>query len=248
MDDNNKKIAKNTVFMYFRMFITMAVSLYTSRVVLRTLGVEDYGLYNVIGGIIAMFGFLNGAMINTTSRYITVALAKDDLLRQNQIFNLASLIHMLIAFVILVAGETIGLWYLDNKMVVPEGRMFAAQWLYQLTIITAVLNILYVPYNAVIIAHEKMNAFAYISIMDVFLKLGVVLLLVYSPFDKLIFYGTFLAVVSCLDLAIYFLYCKRKFDETRLKFYWDYTKKCWDLLVGGLLVISLMYSIRKELI
>lgn len=202
--NNNKQIAKNTLFMYLRMFVTMTVSLYTSRVVLRILGVEDYGLYNVIGGIIAMFGFINGAMTNTTSRFITVSLAKDNLAKQNQIFNLASLIHLVIALLIFIAGETIGLWYLDNKLVVPEGRMFAAQWLYQLTIVTAVLNILYVPYNAVIIAHEKMNAFAYISIIDVFLKLIIAILLAFSPFDKLIFYGSFLALVSCFDLSIYF--------------------------------------------
>ena len=169
--NNNKQIAKNTLFMYLRMFVTMTVSLYTSRVVLRILGVEDYGLYNVIGGIIAMFGFINGAMTNTTSRFITVSLAKDDLTKQKEIFNLASFIHLVIALLIFIAGETIGLWYLNNKLVVSDGRMFAAQWLYQLTIVTAVLNILYVPYNAVIIAHEKMNAFAYISIIDVFLKL-----------------------------------------------------------------------------
>ena len=125
--NNNKQIAKNTLFMYLRMFVTMTVSLYTSRVVLRILGVEDYGLYNVIGGIIAMFGFINGAMTNTTSRFITVSLAKDNLAKQNQIFNLASLIHLVIALLIFIAGETIGLWYLDNKLVVPEGRMFAAQ-------------------------------------------------------------------------------------------------------------------------
>lgn len=202
--NNNKQIAKNTLFMYLRMFVTMTVSLYTSRVVLRTLGVEDYGLYNVIGGIIAMFGFINGAMTNTTSRFITVSLAKDDLAKQNEIFNLASFIHLVIALLIFIAGETIGLWYLNNKLVVSDGRMFAAQWLYQLTIVTAVLNILYVPYNAVIIAHEKMNAFAYISIIDVFLKLIIAILLAFSPFDKLIFYGSFLALVSCFDLSIYF--------------------------------------------
>ena len=222
--NNNKQIAKNTLFMYLRMFVTMTVSLYTSRVVLRILGVEDYGLYNVIGGIIAMFGFINGAMTNTTSRFITVSLAKDNLAKQNQIFNLASLIHLVIALLIFIAGETIGLWYLDNKLVVPEGRMFAAQWLYQLTIVTAVLNILYVPYNAVIIAHEKMNAFAYISIIDVFLKLIIAILLAFSPFDKLIFYGSFLALVSCFDLSIYFFYCRRKFNETKLHFYWNFDK------------------------
>ena len=224
MNYNNQKIAKNTLFIYFRMFVTMTVSLYTSRVVLRTLGVEDYGLYNVIGGIIAIFGFIKGAMTNTTYRFITVSLANDDLTKQKEIFNLASFIHLVIALLIFIAGETIGLWYLNIKLVVPDGRMFAAQWLYQLTIVTAVLNILYVPYNAVIIAHEKMNAFAYISIIDVFLKLIIAILLAFSPFDKLIFYGSFLALVSCFDLSIYFFYCRRKFNETKLHFYWIFDK------------------------
>lgn len=207
--------------MYQRMFVIMAVNLYASRVVLKELGVEDYGLYNVIGGIIAMFLFLNGTMTNTTSRFITVSLAKGDMQNLNQIFNMAVIIHLILAIIILIIGETVGIWYLNYKLVVPEGRMFAAQWLYQLTIISAVFNILYVPYNATIVAHERMGAFAYISIMDAALKLSIVLLLAYSPFDKLIFYGTLLTLVSIIDLLIYFSYCKKHFIETKLKFYWD---------------------------
>lgn len=218
---NNKQIAKNTFFMYFRMGITMIVGLYTSRVVLQQLGVEDYGLYNVIGGIIAMFTFLNASMVNATSRFITFYLAKKDNAMLNNIFSMAFLIHLCIAVIIFLLAETVGLYYLNNKLVIPEGREFAAQWLYQLSIISCILSILYVPYNATIVAHEKMKAFAYIAIMDVFLKLGIVLLLAYSPFDKLIFYATCLTGVSILDLLIYFVYCKRHFIETRIKYYWN---------------------------
>ena len=218
---NNKQIAKNTFFMYFRMGITMIVGLYTSRVVLQQLGVENYGLYNVIGGIIAMFTFLNGSMVNATSRFITIYLAKKDNSMLNNVFSMAFLIHLSIACVILILAETVGLYYLNNKLVIPEGCEFAAHWLYQLSIISCILSILYVPYNATIVAHEKMKAFAYISIMDVFLKLTIVLLLAYYPFDKLIFYATGLAFVSILDFIIYFAYCKRNFIETKIKYYWN---------------------------
>lgn len=218
---DNKRIAKNTLYMYLRMGFSMFVGLYTSRVVLQNLGVEDYGLYNVIGSIIAMFSFINGSMVNTTSRYITVSIGKGDKLKTRQIFNMASLIHLCIALIILVIGETIGLWYLYNKMVIPDGRLFAAEWLYQLSVLTAVLNIIIVPFNATIVAHEKMGTFAAIQMMDVVLKLIIVILLTYSPFDKLIFYGSLLAAVTVLNLSIYYIYCKRHFEESSLMFYWD---------------------------
>ena len=219
--NNNKRIAKNTFIMYFRMGIIMIVGLYTSRVVLQQLGIEDYGLYNVIGGIIAMFTFLNNAMVNATSRFITFYLGKKDNSMLNNVFSMAFLIHLFIAVIILLLAETVGLYYLNNILVIPEGREFAAQWLYQLSIISCVLSILNVPYNATIVAHEEMKTFAYIAIMDVLLKLSIVLLLAYSPFDKLIFYATCLKCVTILDLLIYFVYCKRHFIETRIKYYWN---------------------------
>ena len=207
--------------MYLRMLVTVCVSLYTSRVVLRTLGVEDYGLNNVIGGIIAMFGFINGAMTNTTSRFITFYLGRKDAKKLNEIFNMASFIHAMIAILIVVLGETVGLWFLHHKMSIPEGRMFAAEWLYQLSIANMVVMIMTVPYNAAIVAHEKMSTFAYISIMDAVLKLLIVFLLVISPFDKLIFYGTLLFLVQMFDILVYFVYCKRHFPETKMRFFWD---------------------------
>lgn len=207
--------------MYFRMFVTMALGLYTSRVVLRVLGVEDYGLFNVVGGIIAMFGFLNGAMTNTTSRYITFYLGKKDHEKLSNIFSLTFLIHATIALIIIILGETVGLWYLYEKLVVPEGRFDAAFWLYQLSIASTVISILYVPFNAAIIAHERMGAFAYISIIDATLKLFAVIILAWVPFDKLIFYGSLIFFIQIFDVSIYFSYSKLHFPETKLKIYWN---------------------------
>lgn len=218
---NNKRIAKNTLFMYFRMFFTMCVSLYTSRVVLSTLGFTDYGLNNVIGGIIAMFSFINGAMTNTTSRFITFALGKGDLERLKKVFSMAFYIHCLLAVIIIILGETIGLWFLYNKMVIPSGRMFAAEWLYQLSIASAIMGIISVPFSSAIVAHEKMDIYAYISIFDSVMKLLIVFMLAWSPFDKLIFYATLLFCVQVLDFIFYQFYCHIKFPESHIMKVWD---------------------------
>ncbi len=219
---DNKRIAMNALYMYIRMGIVMFAGLFTSRIILRSLGIIDYGIYNVIGGIIAMFIFFNNAMTNATSRYITTYLAKKNERKLNGIFNMTVAMHFGMAIFIVILGETVGLWYLHNKMVIPEERFFAAQILYQFTVVTSFISILYVPFNAVIIAHEKMNAFAYISIMDVIFKLAIALSLAYAPCDKLVFFGLLTAFVSILDIVIYFIYSKRNFPETKLKFYWNW--------------------------
>jgi len=219
---DNKRIAMNALYMYIRMGIVMFAGLFTSRVILRSLGVIDFGVYNVIGGIIAMFIFFNNAMTNATSRYITTYLAKKNERKLNGVFNMTVAMHFAMAIFIVILGETVGLWYLHNKMVIPEERFFAAQILYQFTVVISFISILYVPFNAVIIAHEKMNAFAYISIMDVVFKLAIALSLAYAPCDKLVFFGLLTAFVSVLDIAIYFVYSKRNFPETKLKFYWNW--------------------------
>lgn len=221
MNKENSRIAKNTMYMYFRLFFSLCINLYMSREVLRVLGVEDYGLYNVIGGIISMFGFLNGAMTNTTSRYLTFYLGQKNMDKLNNIFNMFLLIHFIIALIILTLGETVGLWFLYNKMVIPEGRMFAAEWLYQLSVASSFIMIIGVPFNSSVISHEKMSVFAFITIMDVVLKLVVVLALQWSPFDKLIFYGTMFFLIQVLDVLLYFLYCKKNFVESKFKYYWN---------------------------
>lgn len=213
---NNKQIAKNTLFLYLRMFIILGVSLYTSRVVLSVLGITDYGVYNVVGGVVSMFTFISMAMGNATARFITFALGKNDEAYLKKVFNTAILVHAGIAILILLLAETLGLWFLNNKMVIPEERMVAAQWVYQLSIVAAMASILYVPFNAEIIAHERMGAFAYISILDVILKLAIVYLLVIAPIDKLILYAVLFLCVNLIDTSIYFIYCKRHFPETKL--------------------------------
>lgn len=223
-NSNNKTIAKNTLFMYIRMAVAMIVGLYTSRVVLRVLGVEEYGLYNVIGGIIAIFTVLNNALVNTTSRFITVSLAKGDDKETRQIFNMAFLIHLFVGVLIVLLGETVGLWYLHNKLVIPEGREIAASYLYQFTVISALLQTLIVPYNATIIAHEKISVYAVIQIIDVFLKLAIVFLLEVTPFDKLVFYAFLMLLATILNISISFLYCRRFFREVCFIFFWS-----WDL-------------------
>ncbi len=219
---DNKRVAKNTAYMYIRMAFSMFVGLYTSRVLLQALGVEDYGLYNVIGGIISIFTVLNSALINTTSRFITVSLAKGIVQDTRKIFNMALLLHFVVGLLIVSFGETAGLWYLQNKLVIPEGRDVAAEWLYQFTIISAFLSTINVPYNASIIAHEKINVYALIQIADVVLKLIIVLLLAVAPFDKLIFYALLILGVTVMNICINVVYCHRKFEEVKLRFFWNW--------------------------
>lgn len=219
---DNKRVAKNTAYMYIRMAFSMLVGLYTSRVLLQALGVEDYGLYNVIGGIISIFTVLNSALINTTSRFITVSLAKGIVQDTRNIFNMALLLHFVVGLLVVAFGETIGLWYLHNKLVVPEGREVAAEWLYQFTIVSAFLSTVNVPYNASIIAHEKINVYALIQIADVVLKLIIVLLLAVAPFDKLIFYALLILGVTMMNICINVVYCHRKFEEVKLRFFWNW--------------------------
>ena len=183
---NNKRIAKNTLLLYFRMIFMMLVALYTSRVVLNTLGVEDYGIYNVVGGIVAMFGFLNGSMSTTTMRYITYELGKGNFERLKVVFNTCQLILGVISVLVVIVAETIGVWFLYNKMQIPADRMGAAFWVFQCSILATVVLIMSVPYNAAIVAHERMSAFAYISVLEVILKLIIVyLLLFFSVSDSL---------------------------------------------------------------
>ena len=195
----------------------MAISLFTSRVILNTLGVEDYGIYNVVGGVVAMFGFINGSMSSATQRYITFALGKEDKNRLQKVFSTTLQIHTLIAGIIVLLGETIGLWFLYNIIQIPADRMDAAFWILQCSIMSTVIMIISVPYNADIIAHEKISAFAYISILEVILKLAIVYMLVVFPFDKLILFAFFMLAVQLLICFCYSIYCNRHFEETKYK-------------------------------
>lgn len=212
---NNKRIAKNTLLLYVRMIFVMGVTLYTSRVILKKLGVEDYGIMNVAGGIIAMFTFINSSMTSATQRYITFSLGQGTKDKLQRVFKTALIIHGIIALFIILLGESLGLWLLLRKLVIPETRMVAAMWVYQCSILSTVVSILYVPFNADIIAHERMNVFAYISVIEVVLKLLIVYSLVISPFDKLITYSCMLLCVQILVCTFYIIYCRQNFNETR---------------------------------
>lgn len=220
--ENNKRIAKNTLLLYARMLLTMVVSLYTSRIVLNTLGIEDYGIYNVVGGVVAMFGFLNSAMASSTQRYITFELGRNDLKQLSKVFNISVYIHACISAIILTLAETIGLWFLYNKMSIPIERMDAALWVYQGAIASTIVLIMSVPYNAIIIAHEKMSTFAYISILEVVLKLLIVYLLLIGNFDKLKLYAILMFCVQLIIRLIYGNYCKHHFAETKFYLYKDW--------------------------
>ena len=219
--ENNKRIAKNTLLLYVRTLFIMLVTLYTSRVVLNTLGVTDYGIYNVVGGVVAMFGFINGSMSSATQRYITFALGKGDKENLQKVFSTALQIHVLIAALIIILGETVGLWFMYTQMQIPADRVDAAFWVLQCSIVSTAVMVISVPYNADIIAHEKMSAFAYISILEAVLKLAIVFALVLSPFDRLIFYAFLILAVQLLIRLCYSHYCSRHFEESKYRHVWD---------------------------
>ena len=218
---NNKRIAKNTLLLYVRTLFIMLVTLYTSRVVLNTLGVTDYGIYNVVGGVVAMFGFINGSMSSATQRYITFALGRGDMENLQKVFSTALQIHVLIAVLIIILGETVGLWFMYTQMQIPADRMDAAFWVLQCSIVSTAVMVISVPYNADIIAHEKMSTFAYISILEAVLKLAIVFALVLSPFDRLIFYTFLILAVQLLIRLCYSHYCNRHFEESKYRHVWD---------------------------
>lgn len=211
--ENNKRIAKNTLLLYVRMLFTIIVGLYTSRVVLQTLGVDDYGIYNVVGGIVAMLAFLNSAMTAASQRFISFELGTQNSQKLKEVFCTSITIHLIIACIIFIVAETLGLWFLNTHMNIVPDRMIAANWVYQCSILTFMMTVICVPYNACIVAHEHMKAFAYISIVEVGLKLLIVYLLLILSTDKLITYAILVLFVSLIVRVIYGIYCKKNFAE-----------------------------------
>lgn len=229
-DNKYKRMAKNTGLLYFRMLLTMAVTLYTSRVVLQTLGVDDFGIYNVVAGFVMMLGFLHGAMSSATQRFLAFELGKPGDKDMRGIFSMSLNIHILIALFVLILGETIGLWFLKNYMTIPIDRMLAAEWVFHLALLSFMVTIVSVPYNALIIAHEQMSIFALVSIVDVILKLLIVFMLSWFGMDKLILYGLLSLAVVFIIFMIYRSYCKNKFVESRFRLYWD--KKLFHIMLS----------------
>jgi O-antigen/teichoic acid export membrane protein len=218
---NNKTIAKNTLFLYIRMLLTMVVSFYTSRIVLEQLGVSDYGIYTLVGGIVAMFGFFNAAMTIATQRYLTIDIGEGNLERLQKTFSATLTIHIGIALFVLVIAETIGLWYVNYVMVFSQERLIAVNIVYQFSIAATFLGILQIPYNALIIAKERMKVFAYVSILEALLKLSAVSLLIFFGEDKLITYAILIFVVATIIRFIYQKYCRKNFIESHYKFEYD---------------------------
>jgi len=203
------------------MFITMSISLFTSRVILQTLGISDYGIYNVVAGAIMMIGFVMSSFAAASSRFITIAIGKGNIEEMRKTFGGILAIQCFLALLIVILGETIGIWFLNTKLVIPEDRMVAAAFVFQFSIVSCVMNIIIIPYNAVIVAHEKMNAFAYIAIMDAVLKLVIVYTLYIVPIDKLIAYAFLLLVVGFIHFLINYCYSIFNFAETRGKLLLD---------------------------
>ena len=227
---NNKRIAKNTVVLYIRMIFLMVINLYTSRLVLQALGVDDFGIYNVVGGFVTMFSLLSGALSNAISRFLTFELGRRDIERLKDVFSTSVTIQILLASGIVLIAEAIGIWFLNARMNIPAERMVAANWVFQCSLLTFAVNLISIPYNACIIAHEKMTAFAYISILEVVLKLCIVVLLLFLASDRLIIYGVLLMVLAILIRLVYGVYCSRHFEECHYGF--TYNRKLVKEMIG----------------
>ncbi len=236
---DNKRIAKNTIYLYFRMILTMLIALYTSRVILEKLGVDDYGIYNAVGGIVGFLSFLNNALATGSSRFLTFELGVGDEEKLKRIFSSLLTVH------IILIAETVGLWFLYHKMVIPPDRMQVAVYTFHISILTSVLTITQVPYNATIISHERMNVYAYASIFEVGAKLGICYLLGYGNVDRLILYAFLIFIVQAILIVFYRFYCRYHFSETKFSFIWDksilkpvLSFSGWSLFADGTTALS----------
>lgn len=219
--DKTHRIAKNTIILYIRMIVMIFIGLFTSRVILNTLGVENYGIYNVVGGIVAMFGIITSSLSSSISRFITIELGTNNIERLKKIFSTSVTVQLIISIIIVILIEIVGLWFLYNKINIPAGRLNEAAFVMHCSIITFAISLNTMPYNASIIAHEKMGIFSYITLLDAILKLSVVYLLYISPFDKLETYAVLLLLVSVIIQLIQFIYCRRQFQECRFSWLLD---------------------------
>lgn len=218
---NNRRIARNTMFLYFRTFIIMLISLYTSRAVLKALGETDFGIYNLVGGIVVLFSFMNSAMSAAVQRYLNFELGRGNIIQVARIFSMSMTAHICIAVIVLILGETLGLWFVMTQLNIPIERYSAAMWAYHLSLMGCCMNILRIPYNACIIAYERMSFYAYVSIIEALFRLAIVFLLVIGIFDGLIFYAFLMLIVVSIVNIIYLLYCRRNFRTSRYHYFWD---------------------------
>ena len=227
---NNKRIAQNTLMLCIRMFFTLFIGLYTSRVVLNTLGIDDFGIYNVVCGFVSMFAFLNVSMSNGIQRFFNFELGKNGVEGARKVYITSLVVQASLLLIIILLTETLGLWYLHNKMVIPVDRFVAAQWIYQFSVISFAFIIMQVPYKAVIMAHERMNFYAFITILDSILKLVIVILLPFADVDKLVLYGFLLMMIECMNLVLVYIYSKKRFEE--IEFAPKFNKKLFKSMLS----------------
>lgn len=259
---SNQRIAKNTIFLYFRMIVSIAVSLYTVRVLWTVLGVNDYGIYNLVGGIVLMFAFINTAMVASSQRFISFELGRGDMQQLRRVFSISVTIHFLLALIVLCLAETVGLWFLNEKINIPSERMIAANWVYQCSLTAFLFNVISVPYNSCIVAHEHMKAYGYLSILDIILKLLIVFITDWIPYDRLIIYAILYLLVSAIMRLLYSFYCKKHFEECVFERSGDFSlmKKMfsfagWSFLgnmgfsvrdYGGNIILNLFYDVSAN--
>ncbi len=259
---NTKRIAKNTIVLYVRMIIVLLISLYSSRIVLQALGVDDFGLYNVVAGVVALLSFLKTSLTSSTQRFLSYEIGTGDRMRLKSVFGNSMTAHVLISIIIVVISETIGLWFLNAKINIPEGREFAANVIYQLSVLATVVSMLTVPYNAAVIAHEKMTFFAVVGIAEAVLKLGFALLLLVLSFDKLILYGALMALIAIIIFVAYLFFCRIRFEETHSHLSYEkvlfkeiFSFSGWTILgqmavigvnYGSNILINLFYSVAAN--
>lgn len=245
-ESNNKRIAKNTLLLYVRMLFMMVIGLYTSRVILDKLGEVDFGIYNVVGGFVTMFAVISGAMTSATQRFLSFEIGKGKEGNVRGIFSTMIYIHLFLALVILFLGEVVGVWFLNTHMNFPAGRYDAANWVFQLSLLVFILNVINVPYNGALIAYEKMSAFAYFSIFDAIFKLAICYVITLTPFDKLVVYAGLMALIQIALLLMYFFYCKSKFKECKFtgKFNKTYGRNVGSFVSWNL--IGSLAGIAKE--
>lgn len=221
VSESNKRIARNTVLLYIRTLFSQLIALYTSRKILEILGVEDYGIYNVVGGVVGMLTFLNSSMAVATQRFLTIELGRNDLKAFGRVFSMSCIVHLALALIIVIAAETVGLWFLNTQLNIPAGRMTAANWVYQTSVLSMAIGIIQVPYEASVTAYEHFDLFAYVGMGEYFLRLVIVFLLLVISYDHLIVYGMLSLGVSLLSAIIIRIYAMRHFEACRLKWQWD---------------------------
>ena len=219
--NRGKRVAKNTALLYLRMIIVMMVGLFTSRVILAKLGVEDYGIYNLVGGVVAMFGVLSSSLVAAISRYVTFELGRGDSKRLGEVFSSSLIVLAVFGFVLLVIIEVVGIWFLNMKLNIPQDRMAAANFVLQCAVVSFVANLVLTPFSALVVAHERMGIYAYLSLSDVVLKLLILYALQFFPYDHLEVYAFLLMFAGFITPLVNIIYCCKQFPESHFKFFFD---------------------------